>query len=315
MKCSHYKLSDDHVYVYKWEPDNGAEVLGIIQLVHGSCEHAGRYERFAQFLTSRGFVVYASDHRGHGLTAAVDGDLGYFGEWNGWSLMVDDLHQVTRLARQEHPQLQLIMLGHSMGSFLARHYAIRYTDELNGLILVGTAHHVRVMLRVARFIANWEIRAFGIRHRSKLLNRLSYESFNHRFQPSRTKQDWLSRNDAEVDLFRQDERCGFVFTAGAFRDMFHGLLFITDQNNINGTRADLPILLLSGKDDPVGSYGKMVKRAFNSYIKAGVSNVQVKLYEGMRHEILNEIDKETVYNDIVVWVNEVLRQRPLAVER
>ncbi|CAH1197556.1 Monoacylglycerol lipase [Paenibacillus plantiphilus] len=306
MKCSHYKLSDDHLYVYKWEPDHAMEVIGIIQLVHGSCEHAGRYERFAHFLAAHGYVVYANDHRGHGLTATSDEELGYFGEWNGWSLMVDDLYQVTKLARQEHPHLSIVMLGHSMGSFLARHYAMRYVEELDGLILVGTAHQSRFTLHLAKIIASWEIRALGRKHRSRLLNRLSYESFNHRFQPSRTKQDWLTRSDAEVDQFIRDERCGFVFTANGFRDMFEGLLYITAQNNVNQTRADLPILLLSGGDDPVGSYGKMVKRTVSSYVKAGVTNVQMKLYDGMRHEILNEIDKEQVYNDILIWLKQVL---------
>lgn len=306
MKCSHYKLTDNHMYVYKWEPDDGVKTAGIVQLVHGSCEHAGRYERFAHYLAANGFVVYANDHRGHGLTATSEDELGYFGEWNGWSLMVDDLYQVTKLASQEHPQLDIIMLGHSMGSFLARHYAMRYPEELDGLILIGTAHHSRLMLRIGRAIAGLEIRLFGGKHRSTILNRLSYESFNHRFQPSRTKQDWLSRSDAEVDLFIRDERCGFVFTVCGFRDMFDGLLHITNPSNIKQTRSDLPVLLLSGKDDPVGSYGKMVKRAYNCYVKAGLTNVRMKLYDGMRHEILNEIDKEQVYGDIVDWMNRIV---------
>ncbi|QYR19540.1 lysophospholipase [Paenibacillus sp. sptzw28] len=302
MRSSHFRLSEDNLYVYKWEPYEADRSVGIIQLVHGSCEHGGRYEDFARYLTEQGYIVYASDLRGHGKSAANSADLGYFGERDGWNKMVADLGLVTRRAGEEHPGLKIIMLGHSMGSFLARHYATLFGSEIDGLILVGTAHQSRFLLKMAKLLALIEIRVFGIRHRSTFLTRLSYDTFNNRIVPARTKQDWLTRDEAVVDRFIEDNCCGFVLTAGGFRDMFNGLLYITDPVNIRRTRKDLPIFLLSGQEDPVGSYGKMVRRAYDRYRTAGVSDLQVKLYKEMRHELLNERGREQVYCDILEWV-------------
>jgi alpha-beta hydrolase superfamily lysophospholipase len=134
---------------------------------------------------------------------------------------------------------------------------------------------------------------------------MSYDSFSNQFKPIRTKQDWLTRDKAIVDKYRSDELCGFVFTSSAFRDMFDGLLFITDKNNIGKTPKNLPILLLSGEKDPVGGNGKMVVKAYEEYKKAGIPNVQMKLHKDMRHEILNEIGKEEIYGDILAWINKL----------
>lgn len=307
MRISQFQLPDGSTHVYKWEPEETEKISGIIQIVHGSCEHANRYERFARFLTEHGWIVYANDLRGHGRSVSDRSDLGYFGEQEGWTGMVDDLHKVTELIRREHPHSQIIMIGHSMGSFLARHYAILHGSELAGLILSGTAHYARLTLLAGKWLANRVIRTKGIKHRSTQLYNLTYSSFNRRFRPARTEQDWLSRDQAEVDLFVQDELCGFVFTAGGFRDMFDGLLFITDPNHMVKTPKDLPILMISGTDDPVGNFGKTVKQAYNAYQQAGLTKVRMKLYEGMRHEILNEIGREEVYEDIKEWVTALRR--------
>ncbi|MCL6456928.1 MAG: lysophospholipase [Gorillibacterium sp.] len=293
---------DGQIPLVRWEPDDKGSLKGIVQLVHGSCEHAGRYQRFAHFLTEQGYVVYANDLRGHGRSVEAIEDFGYFGERGGWNAMVSELHEVTCLAHTEHPGLQLTMLGHSMGSFLARHYATQYGQDLDGLVLSGTAHHSRALLRTARMIAKLQIATQGSKHRSKLLYKLSYGTYNRRFEPSRTEQDWLTRDEAEVDRFLQDKWCGFVFTASGFRDMFEGLLVITDPTQISKTPQDLPILLISGADDPVGEYGRMVKQAYDQYQQAGIQQLKMKLYAGMRHEILNEIGREDVYRDIAAWI-------------
>ncbi|MFD0868513.1 alpha/beta hydrolase [Paenibacillus residui] len=305
MRSSQIQWTDKNIHVYKWEPDEGEKTCGIVQVVHGSCEHANRYERFARFLTEHGWAVYAGDLRGHGRSVSRKEDLGYFGEKDGWSGMVDDVHKVTELIREEYPDKNIVLFGHSMGSFLARHYAMLFGPELAGLILSGSAHYDRLSLRAGRFLAEREIRRKGIKHRSMLLYKLTYASFNRRFEPARSRQDWLSRDQTEVDLFLQDELCGFVFTAGGFRDMFDGLLFITDPVNIRRTPGDLPIYLISGKDDPVGQFGKTVKRAYDSYRSAGLTNIEMKLYDGMRHEILNEIGREEVYGDILGWMANI----------
>ncbi|GIP32508.1 alpha/beta hydrolase [Paenibacillus sp. J2TS4] len=310
MRSTQLQWTDNNLHVYKWEPDEGEQAYGVMQIVHGSCEHANRYERFAHFLTERGWIVYASDLRGHGRSVSRKEDLGYFGERDGWNGMVEDLHQVTELIREEHPAMSIFLFGHSMGSFLARHYAIRFGSELAGLILSGTAHHDRISLQAGRLLANREIRRKGIKHRSMLLYKLTYAPFNKRFEPARSVQDWLSRDQAEVDLFLQDELCGFIFTAGGFRDMFDGLLFITDPAKIRLTPSHLPVYFISGQDDPVGRYGKMVQRAYDAYRKAGLSNIEMKLYDGMRHEILNEIGREEVYEDILRWMAKIRLVKP-----
>ncbi|GGD67044.1 alpha/beta fold hydrolase [Paenibacillus nasutitermitis] len=302
MRSTHHQLPVERIHLYKWEPDEGEEVTGIIHLVHGSCEHARRYEHFARYLTDHGLIVYASDLRGHGWSVNKREELGFFGERDGWVGMVEDLRHVTALARAEHPDLKVMLIGHSMGSFLARHYAIVAGEELDGLVLIGTAHQPRILLHLARGIAKWIIRSKGIMYRSHFLNKLSYESFNRKFQPARTMQDWISRDEGEVDRFISDEQCGFVFTAGGFRDMFEGLLFITKTANVLHTPRDLPVALLSGQDDPVGSFGKTVNKACHCYRKAGVKQVELTLYDGMRHEILNEIGREQVYSDILKWL-------------
>lgn len=303
MRCSQFVCGlDGSIPVYLWEPDDDKPLRGIVQLVHGSCEHAGRYAGFAQFLTEQGFVVYAHDLRGHGRAIRSTEDYGYFGERGGWTAMVRELGEVTRLARTRHPGLKLVLLGHSMGSFLARHYALAQIEPLDGLVLIGTAHHKRALLLSGRLLARGIVAARGSHFHSALLYKLSYAAFNYRFEPSRTPQDWLTRDEAVVDAFIRDEACGFVFAAAGFRDMFEGLLTITDPAQIRQTPPDLPILMLYGTDDPVGDFGKMVQQAYDAYLEAGVRRVELKAYEGMRHEILNELGKEEVYQDIAVWL-------------
>lgn len=295
-------MRDGHeIHLYKWEPDEG-DIKGVIQLVHGSCEHAGRYIDFGEFMTKKGYIVYANDHRGHGKSVKTRDELGYFGENDGWTYMIGDLYEINRMIKKEHSGSKIIMLGHSMGSFLARHFGILHGSEIDGLIATGTAHNPKALLKLGKFLAERDIKKGNIKRRNLFLNRLSYESFNDKFKPNRTKQDWLTRDKEVVDAFLQDELCGYVFTSGGFRDMFDGLLYITDESKIRMTPKELPILLLSGGDDPVGGYGSMVEKAFKCYKEAGIKNIKMKLYHGMRHEILNEIGKKEVYEDILSWI-------------
>lgn len=306
LEFEHILRDGSKSYIYRWEPDGNSEFKGIVQVVHGSCEHSQRYIDFARFLTDNGYVVFSNDLRGHGLSVNNKEELGYFGDRDGWRLIVDDLNEINRLAKKQYRELKLVMLGHSMGSFLARHYAVLYGNEIDGLIATGTAHNPRTLLKLGKFLAERDIKKKGIRRKNELLNKMSYDSFSNQFKPIRTKQDWLSRDEKIVDKYIEDELCGFVFSSGAFRDMFDGLLFITNKNNIKQTPRELPILLLSGSKDPVGDNGKMVVKAYNAYKAAGVKNIKMKLYDGMRHEILNEIDKEEVYKDILDWLNLTL---------
>lgn len=300
------KMKDDQsIHLYLWQPDPGVTPAGIIQIVHGAAEHGRRYADFAGFLVANGYIVCASDHRGHGLTAKKPEDLGFFAQEDGWRKVVDDIHTITLHLKTEHPGLKTILLGHSMGSFLARTYATLYGSELSGLILSGTAHNPKPILIFGRTIAQRDVRTGHSRKINPLLNKLSFTDLNKGFKGG-TLKEWISGDPATVKAYVEDKLCGFDFTSSAFRDMFEGLLYITDRRNIAKIPKDLPILILSGKEDPVGGKGKMVVKCHDEFARAGINNLQLKLYDGMRHEILNETDKKTVYGDILNWLKSRL---------
>lgn len=295
---------DIELYVY--EPQGEIRTRGVIQLVHGSCEHAMRYEPFITYLVNLGYVVYANDHRGHGKSVKSVDDYGYFGEMNGWGKLVDDLKSVNDLIHAQYPDLPIVMLGHSMGSFLARHYAIDYGETINGLILIGTAHEPKYQL-VAGKIASKLVKRFKQSHyRSPLIHQLSYGTFNQGIKNAKTASDWICYDEQVVEQFCADPSCGFVFTAAGFEDLFTGLLYIINEKNIKKMLHDLPVLLLSGEDDPVGEYGKAVIKAYQTMKQAGLVCVDYKLYPRMRHEILNEKEKAIVYKDIHQWLEATI---------
>ncbi|WP_300384544.1 alpha/beta hydrolase [Clostridium sp.] len=304
FKESYMTMRDgEKLYINKSIPRKEEEPVGVICIVHGSCEYSKRYNHFISYLVSNGYIVYSYDLRGHGLSNKENETLGYFGESNGWNKLIYDLDEIINLIKNENEKLNLYLLGHSMGSFIVRHYSSMFSKKIDGIIATGTAHNSRLILRTGKLLAEIDIKKNGSKHRNKLLNKISYDSFSNKFKPIRTKQDWLTRDEKIVDEYIEDNLCGFIFTSDAFKDMFEGLLFITDKDNIENTRKNLPILLLSGGSDPVGDNGKMVKQSYKEYKKCGIINIEMKLYKGMRHEILNEIGKEEVYKDILIWIN------------
>lgn len=283
-----------------WKPLQ--EPLGLLQLIHGSCEHIGRYEDFAGYMADSGYIVYGWDLRGHGITASSPEELGFFALRGGWDLLLRDAMEINKHIKAEYPDKPLVLIGHSMGSFLARHFAMLHGAAIDGLIAIGTSHNPRLLLKLGKHLAERDIRKNGHFNRSALLYKLSYGSFNKKFSPSRTDQDWLTSDEEIVDKFIADDLCGFVLTSCGFRDMFYGLLEITDNSNIKRHPEGLPTLLISGKEDPVGAEGRQVVKAYEGYKKAGVKSISMKLYEGMRHEVLNERDRQQVYKDIISWL-------------
>ena len=307
MKETHFfhRMSDDSLHsIYIWKPNDNMQTMGAVQLVHGSCEHSARYRDFAKYLTEQGFMIIANDLRGHGKTAKNVTDLGYFADDNGWEILIKDLQEVNHYIKDANPDLPIFMIGHSMGSFLARHYSLVHGDTIEGLVAIGTSHQTKIELQFGILAAylgmNWK----GKKETGYFLNKFTYEVFNKGINPVRTKSDWISRNEQIVDDFIEDERCGFIFSHSAFRDMFTGLLYITNPRSIQNGPTHLPIYLLSGLEDPVGSKGKQVKKAYQAYKNAGYEHVSIKLYPDMRHEILNELGNKIVYQDIVNWLLE-----------
>jgi alpha-beta hydrolase superfamily lysophospholipase len=299
-----FKTKDnENIFTYKWLPDNEKDIKAIVQLAHGMAEHGKRYERFSEALNGSGYGVYINDHRGHGKTAGSLEALGFFADENGWDLVIDDMHQLTGIINETFPGLPVFLLGHSMGSFLSRNYIYRYGNELKGVILSGTAGDPGLLGALGILVAKRECKKKGKKTKSLLLDKLSFGSFNKAFKPARTDFDWLSRDPEEVDKYINDPYCGEVFTAGFYLDLLEGMKKINLQSNTNRVPKDLPIFLFAGDMDPVGKNGKGVKQIFKAYEKAGIRDVSCKLYKDGRHEMLNEINREEVFNDIIKWLD------------
>lgn len=304
MQASTFTLATDDgttLHVNRWLPDGDPKA--VVQIAHGMAEHSTRYERFARALTDAGYAVYANDHRGHGATATNAADRGYFADHDGFDTVVEDMHVLSQRAREEQPGLPFFLLGHSMGSFLSRAYAARYGAELTGLILSGTAGDPGLLGKVGQGIASVEARLRGRRHPSPLLDKLSFGQYNAAFKPNRTKFDWLSRDEAEVDKYVADPDCGNVFTSGFFADLLGGLAAVNSDAVAARVPQDLPIHLMSGSVDPVGNGGKGVQQVADQYVRLGVRDVTLQLWPDGRHEMLNETNRDEVMGELVAWLD------------
>lgn len=295
-------LSD--IYAKSWAPADGREVTAVFQILHGMAEHSARYEAFAAYLCGQGFAVFANDHIGHGRSVADDGELGYFGEEDGWKAFAQDAKALTDLARTAYPGLPVIVFGHSMGSFAARYYTELYGSELDGAVFCGTSGE-NPAAAMAVSLANFVTRRRGSHYRSEFINRLAFGSYNKKCGKPRTAFDWLTREQGIVDRYINDPRCGFLFTAAGYRDLFSLLKHVSAPQWYQKVPYPLPILLTSGEMDPVGDYGKGVRQVCRDLKKTGHGDVTLKLYPEDRHEILNEIDREAVYADIAAWARLV----------
>ncbi len=304
MKKTEYYMASstgrDRLHLVEWEPEG--EVKGILQISHGMIEYIDRYDRFARFMAENGFYVIGNDHLGHGETAA-EVNYGYFAPRNGSGYVVRDLHRVSRYACQKHPNLPLILMGHSMGSFMARRYAMVYGRELDGLILMGTGSRPEALLKFGRLLLKLLIRIRGERANSWLMQKLCFFLYQIRFRPVRTPSDWLSRDEKEVDKYLADPYCRFSFTLNGYATLFEVISFIQRRENMEKLPRSLPMLFASGEEDPVGNYGKGVKRVVREYRRAGVRDIECRLYPGARHELLNELEYEATQKDILDWIS------------
>lgn len=288
-----------------WEPS--VPPRGILQISHGMCEYVLRYDPFACWLSDQGWAVVGADHLGHGATAPSPEDLGYFQPQDPSRQVVEDLWAVSRWARERYPRLPLFLLGHSMGSFLARRYAMTYGDSLSGLILMGTGSQPRALVRAGLILA-WVIGTVrGEGYRSRFLYDLTLGSYNRPFAPARTPCDWLSKNPGNVDRYMEDPLCQFRFTVNGYRTLLQTLAYIQNPRNIARLPRRLPILLVSGDQDPVGNMGKGVTQVYEAY-RTHSAPVEMKLYPGLRHEILNEEERMEVYRDILTWLDRRLAE-------
>ena len=293
-----------NIQAVSWQPEVG--VRGIVQITHGIAEHIKRYDHFAKYLRDNGFLVVGMDLLGHGGSVDNTDDIGYWGDTGGWEMVVADMRKLHDLTRERYPDVPYFMFGHSMGSFLSRTYIIRYRTGLDGVILSGTAQQSRPMLIAARAMAAFEIRSHGVNYKSKKLNKIAFGKYNNGISPIRTISDWISRDTVVVDAYNEDPLCGYVPSAGLFRDMTEGLIFISNPRNVKRMNTGLPVLFISGDQDPVGQNGNGVIRAYRSFLNVGMEDVSMKLYHGARHELLNETNKQEVYDDVLKWLESKL---------
>lgn len=294
------------IHVNKWEPAD-KPVKAVVQIAHGVAEYGKRYDEFASFLCENGYVVVANDHLGHGKSLIEDAPMVYFGEENGWWNVVDDVETLREKTHLEYPDVPYFLFGHSMGSFISRSHLIRYKGRLDGCILCGTGFLAKPMVLGGKMIASMEIRRLGKKGYSKIADNLAFGAYNKKFAPNRTNFDWVSLSEENVDAYIADPLCGGNTTLGLFRDLLDGLTYVNSKTNIATMDKDQPVLFISGDQDPVGEMGKAVTKAYNAFKDAGLRDVKIKLYKGLRHEILNEHEHQKVFDDVLNWLEDKVK--------
>lgn len=296
-----FKDSDGvELNVYKWRPE--CEAIGVVQISHGMTENILRYDEFAQFLNNKGFVVYGHDHRGHGLTAKTKEDLGYIADNEGFDWLVRDLYELMMKVKEDNKGLPIYLFGHSMGSFVSQRFIELHGNDIDGVILSGSNGEPTKLAPLGILLSNIEIKLFGRKHTSKMMDKLSFGDFNNKFKPNRTPFDWLCSVNSEVDKYIANEYCGFICSASFYYDLLRGLKAIHKSENFNSIPKDLPIYILAGDMDPVGFFGKGIVNLNNKLKSVGIKDVNYKLYKGKRHEILNEDNKFEVMSDVSEWL-------------
>ncbi|MBE6990721.1 MAG: alpha/beta hydrolase [Ruminococcaceae bacterium] len=287
-----------------WVPE-GRDIIGVLQIAHGVAEHIARYDGFARFLNEQGIAVVGHDHLGHGQSVTANGTPVYFGDGNTWDTVVDDLYTLHLRIKERFPDAPLFLMGHSMGSFLARTYLIRYPGTVRAAIIMGTGWQNEATLAAGLAVAKIIINRSGEDAVSDLVTNLAFGSYNKAFAPNRTPVDWLSADSDNVDRYVADPLCGQPATVGLFRQMLTGIRFNQRGENLRKMDKDMPVLFISGEKDPVGSMMKGVIRSRDAFRSAGMRDVTLLSYAGLRHEILNEAaQQQTVYDDIWSWLKK-----------
>ncbi len=290
---------EGQIHGCRWLPQG--EPRAVVQIVHGITEHVERYDHFANFLTEQGFLVVAEDHMGHGQSVNGEGIQGYF--HGGWFAAVEDTYRLLKDTKAEYPDLPYVLLGHSMGSFMARTILYLHPDSgIAGCIISGTCWQPAFAMPAIEKFMMAACRITGETNVSERLQNLVFGSYNTRVEHQRTALDWVSRDRKVVDSHPMMQ--GQAPKAGLLRDMMTGINNVEQPAHLAYMKKDLPVLFAAGGDDPVGNYGKGVRQCADAFRKAGMENVTVRIYPLCRHEILNEINREEIYEDMVHWINK-----------
>lgn len=289
------------IHSIRWVPEHDKPVC-VLQIIHGMTEHIDRYDGFAQYMAGKGILVVGDDHLGHGKSVRPGELYGYFCKEDAATVLVRDEHRLKKMTQEQYQGVPYIILGHSMGSFIARNYLIRYGSGIDGAVIMGTGMQSKIQLAAARALAGIQILFCGPKHVSKLIDKLAFGMFNKRIEAPKTPSDWLCSNEESVKRYRQDPMCNFTFTANGFQTLMKLIWNLHDVEKLKKMPRQLPVFFVAGEEDPVGDYGRAVKQVYESFLQLGMERVQMKLYPGDRHEILHETDRAEVYADIYRWI-------------
>ena len=290
-------------YARCWKPEGTPKA--IVQIIHGISEHVQRYDHFAHYLNSLGYMVVAEDHMGHGKSICEEVPQGYFA--GGWAAAVENCCRLMERTMEEHPGVPYILFGHSMGSFLARSVLIRKPDSgIAAAIICGSAWMPNLVIQGGRLMSGLLMKGDTAKEPSEMLQKVMFSGYDKRIEHPRTSCDWLTRDEAIVDAYMADPLCGFAPTPTLAHAVMNGLLYIQNPANLKRMKKELPVYFIAGGEDPVGGYGAGVCKAVEMFIRSGMKHVSVKMYPGCRHELLNELNKDEVYADVAAWVGSKL---------
>ena len=305
MRTDHYYNScgEGKIHYIRWAPEG--QPKAVVQILHGIAEYAQRYEDFAGYLNDLGYLVVAEDHMGHGKSISKDTTRGYFA--GGWFAAVDDSHKLMELIQAEYPDVPYFVFGHSMGSFMTRTWLAKYhDDDLAGAVICGTGWMNPLVLKAGKLMADGACKKNGERVPDEKLQAVAFSGYNNRVERQRTAFDWLNRDHRCVDAYIADPLCGFTASAGLLRDMFGGMLHNQMHSTLTAMNRKLPVFFIAGGDDPVGGYGKGVKKTAEAFKNVGMKQVDLRIYPLCRHEIINELNRREIWEDVAQWFDKLL---------
>jgi len=305
MRSEYYydSLGGGRIRACRWTPEG--EIKAVVQIIHGIAEYVMRYEDFAEFLNSRGILVVAEDHMGHGRSICDRTPRGCLE--GGWKTMVKDSYRLTRDTMAEFPGVPFVLFGHSMGSFMARTILAKYPDSgISAAIICGSAWMPDAVVSAGKAVSGMICKLKGAHHCSTMLQGMMFGGYNKKIEHPRTASDWLTRDNRIVDDYEADPDCGFIPSAGLVNAMMEGILYIQNPAKLGKMKKELPVLFIAGGDDPVGSYGEGVRKAASEFKKHGMEHVDVRIYPLCRHEILNELNRREVYENTAEWIEKTI---------
>ena len=293
------KDGNTEIHTMEWKPEG--EVKAVVQLCHGMVEYIKRYDEFAEFLCSHGYYVVGNDHLGHGKSVQSKSEYGFFNEKYANACLIGDMHTLRQRTAKKYPDVPYFLLGHSMGSFLSRRYITEYGYELNGVLLLGTGNQPDIVVKSGILLAKLVRLIKGERYRSPFLNHLMFGSYNARVVNPVTDKDWVCGNAEVIKEYVADEKCSYLFTVNGYLGLLDTIAYVKKVSNIRKVPRDLPVILAAGTKDPVGGYGRDVKKLFVTYSRH-FYDVELRLYEDCRHELHNELIQEDVFEDLYQWI-------------